>query len=368
LIGESLGPYKILELLGAGGMGEVFLAEDTRLSRKVAIKVLPAEFASDPERLARFEQEAEAAAALNHPNIAAVFDVGSEGETQYMVQEYLEGATLSELIGKGPLALDRALALGVEVGEALVAAHKAGIVHRDLKPDNIFVTEAGHAKVLDFGLAKLTEVSAPAGSSASMSPTMLGTVAGQIMGTAGYMAPEQVNGETVDGRADLFAFGCVLYEAVTGRRAFPGENIHDTLAKIISRDPQPVHEMRGDLPVKLGWIVDKALAKDPARRYQSAADRSVRVVVAAAQSRHRPERGAGARRRRGPRAAGGAGVLPQHLNAMPRGQAHRRWDREGPGRARPGGAAERLRPSGPRHRDAVRGAQPAHDDRGGWRW
>ncbi|MCH7826178.1 MAG: protein kinase, partial [Acidobacteria bacterium] len=275
MIGESLGPYKILELLGAGGMGEVYLGEDTRLGRKVAIKVLPPEFASDPERLARFEQEARAAAALNHPHIAVVHDVGSEAAedgttTHFMVQEYLEGQSLRDRLDKGALPLDKALDLSIEVGEALIAAHKAGIIHRDLKPDNIFVTEEGHAKVLDFGLAKLTEMATPTGTSASMSPTMLGTVAGQVMGTAGYMAPEQINGEEIDQRADLFAFGAVFYEMITGRRAFAGDNIHETLSRIISKQPQAVHEIRDDLPLKLGWIIDKALAKAAGRRYQTA--------------------------------------------------------------------------------------------------
>ena len=275
MIGESLGPYKILEPLGAGGMGEVYLGEDTRLGRKVAIKVLPPEFASDPERLARFEQEARAAAALNHPHIAVVHDVGSEAAedgttTHFMVQEYLEGQSLRERLEKGALPLEKTLDLATEVGEALIAAHKAGIIHRDLKPDNIFVTEEGHAKVLDFGLAKLTEMAAATGTSASMSPTMLGTVAGQVMGTAGYMAPEQINGEEIDPRADLFAFGAVFYEMITGRRAFAGDNIHETLSRIISKQPQAVHEIRDDLPLKLGWIIDKALAKDAGRRYQTA--------------------------------------------------------------------------------------------------
>ena len=270
MIGTSLGPYKIIEKLGAGGMGEVYLGEDTRLGRKVAIKVLPEEYASDPERLARFEQEARAAAALNHPHIAVVHHIGTEGDIHFMVQEYLEGQSLRERLDKGALPLDKALNLATEVGEALIAAHKAGIIHRDLKPDNIFVTEEGHAKVLDFGLAKLTEMAAPTGSSASMSPTMLGTVAGQVMGTVGYMAPEQINGEEIDQRADLFAFGAVFYEMVTGRRAFAGDNIHETLSRIISKQPQAVHEIRDDLPLKLGWIIDKALAKEPGRRYQTA--------------------------------------------------------------------------------------------------
>jgi len=277
VVGKTLGPYKVIKLLGAGGMGDVYLGEDTRLGRKVAIKVLPAEFASDPERLARFEQEARAAAALNHPHIAVVHDVGSEpGEdgttTHFIVQEYLRGQSLRERLDKGALPLDKALDLATEVGEALIAAHKAGIIHRDLKPDNIFVTEEGHAKVLDFGLAKLTEMAAPTGSSASMSPTMLGTVAGQVMGTAGYMSPEQVNGETVDTRSDLFAFGAVLYESVTGRRAFAGKSIPDTLSRILHDDPGPLAEVDASLPFELQRIVKKSLAKEPAKRYQAAGE------------------------------------------------------------------------------------------------
>lgn len=273
MIGTSLGPYKIIEQLGAGGMGEVYLGEDTRLGRKVAIKVLPAEFASDPERLARFEQEARAAAALNHPHIAVVHDIGAEGDTHFMVQEYLEGQSLRERLQKGALPLDNALDLATEVGEALVAAHAAGIVHRDLKPDNIFVTEQGHAKVLDFGLAKLMETAAPTGSQASMSPTALGTVAGQVMGTAGYMAPEQAAGDAeIDHRADLFAFGCVLYEMATGAQPFAGRSVADTLAKIQHEEPSPLTERDPSAPAELQRIITKCLAKQRRRRYQHADD------------------------------------------------------------------------------------------------
>jgi len=289
MIGTTLGPYEILEPLGAGGMGEVYLGHDTRLGRKVAVKVLPAEFAADPERLARFEQEARAAAALNHPHIAAVFDVGSQGEgdevTHYMVQEYLEGDTLRVPLDKGALPGKKSLALAAELAEALAAAHAAGIVHRDLKPENIFITRDGHAKVLDFGLAKLTEA-APAmspGTQASRSPTLLGTVAGQVMGTAGYMAPEQVQGEgEIDHRADLFAFGCVLYEMLTGRRAFSGKNVFETLSQIVSEQPRRIDELDRALPAQLQWIVEKCLAKEPAERYQSAADLAVDIRRVAA--------------------------------------------------------------------------------------
>ena len=296
MVGSSLGPYKILEPLGSGGMGDVYLAEDTRLGRKVAIKVLPEEFAADPERLARFEQEAKAAAALNHPHIAAVFDVGfQEGladdtaatnpnleasaipssGVHFIVQEYLEGDTLRAPLDKGALPIAKALTLGREIAAALGAAHAAGIVHRDLKPENVFITLDGHAKVLDFGLAKLTEAAMPA-SRMSMSPTMLGTVAGQVMGTAGYMAPEQVEGlEDIDHRADLFAFGCVLYEMVGGKRAFTGATVLDTLHAIARTDPQPVHEIKSGLPAELERILNKCLDKDPSARYQHADDLTV---------------------------------------------------------------------------------------------
>ena len=284
--GTRLGHYEIIEPLGAGGMGEVYLAEDTRLGRKVAIKVLPAEFASDPERLARFEQEARASAALNHPHIAVVHDVGSEpGEggatTRFIVQEYLEGQSLRERLEKGVLPLDKALDLATEVGEALIAAHKAGIIHRDLKPENIFVTEEGHAKVLDFGLAKLIETAAPTGGSASMSPTMLGTVAGQVMGTAGYMAPEQVEGGQVDQRTDLFAFGCLLYEVITGRKSFLGRSMVETMQRLVHEEPAPLEDVDAGLPSELQRILRKCLAKQPGRRYQDADDLVVDLAALA---------------------------------------------------------------------------------------
>jgi len=274
--GTRLGPYEILERIGAGGMGEVWLAQDSRLGRKVAIKVLPQEYAGDADRLARFEQEARAAAALNHPHIAVVHDVGSEaGEdgatTHFMVQEYLDGQSLRQLLDNDPVTLERALELATEVGEALVAAHKARIIHRDLKPENIFVTEEGHAKVLDFGLAKLLEAVGADGAPLSMSPTALGTVAGQVMGTAGYMAPEHVRGEeAIDQRADLFAFGCVLYEMVGGERAFGGETVIDALHAITRTEPRSLAEIDPDTPAELLRIVRKCLVKDAARRYQLA--------------------------------------------------------------------------------------------------
>ncbi|NKB89122.1 MAG: protein kinase [Acidobacteria bacterium] len=272
--GTQLGPYRIQEPLGAGGMGEVYLGEDTRLGRRVAVKVLPETFAADDSRLARFAQEARAAAALNHPHIAAVFDVGEEQGTHYMVQELLEGETLRDAVDPA-LPLSRALTLGSEIAEGLAAAHRAGIVHRDLKPENIFVTTDGHAKVLDFGLAKLTEPGALGEGDASMSPTMLGTAAGEVMGTAGYMAPEQAQGGEIDHRADMFAFGCVLYEMCTGQRPFAGKNVYDTISKIVSDEPEPIDGPRPGAPPELQRIIRKCLSKEKELRYQNASDAAI---------------------------------------------------------------------------------------------
>ena len=275
--GTRLGPYEILEQLGAGGMGEVHLARDTRLGRQVAIKVLPEEFAGDPERLARFEQEARAAAALNHPHIATVHDIGHEDETHFIVQEFLEGESLAETVARGALPAKRAMALGEQIARALAVAHAAGIVHRDLKPANVFVLPDGNAKVLDFGLAKLTDPGSAgtAAAAASLSPTVMGTMAGTVMGTAGYMAPEQVNGEEVDRRADLFAFGCVLYEMVTGQRAFAGQSVPDTLAKVLHSDPALIEAPARVAPAELDRILRKCLVKERAARYQHADDLAV---------------------------------------------------------------------------------------------
>jgi len=290
MVGGRLGPYEIVDKLGEGGMGEVYLARDARLGREVAVKVLPAEFAGDPDRLDRFEREARAAAALNHPHIAAVFDIGAEDGTHYIVQERLEGSTLRERLDRGRLPLGTALELSTEIAEALAAAHAAGIVHRDLKPENVFVSEDGHAKVLDFGLAKLTEPARPRDGSATQSPTVLGTSAGQIMGTAGYMAPEQVTGEDVDARADVFAFGCLLYELAGGERAFEGKNLPEVLHRLSNEEPRSLEKAAPGLPPELSRIVRKCLAKEPARRYQGAADLAVdlRALVAEVEAGRAP--------------------------------------------------------------------------------
>src|SRR5687767_981796 len=244
--GTRLGPYEIVASLGAGGMGEVYRARDPKLNRDVAIKVLPALFAADADRLARFTREAQALAALNHPNIAGIYEMTSADGVSALVMELVEGQDLSELIGdasaKAPaLHLTDALAIAKQIADALEAAHEAGIVHRDLKPANIKVRADGTVKVLDFGLAKAL-VPAGSGSAGNVanSPTMTTpamTAMGMIMGTAAYMAPEQAKGKAVDRRADIWAFGIVLYEMITGRAAFPGETVTDIIAAIVTRDP-----------------------------------------------------------------------------------------------------------------------------------
>jgi Tol biopolymer transport system component len=264
-----LGPYEIVAPLGAGGMGEVYRAKDTRLGREVAVKVLPSEVASDPERLRRFEQEARAASALSHPNILTLFDVGRHEATSYLVTELLEGESLRERLEHGALPPRKAIELGVAVARGLAAAHAKGIVHRDLKPENLFLTADGGVKILDFGLAKLTLPEAGGMAEATTIPGL--TATGVVMGTAGYMAPEQVRGETADARSDLFALGCVLYEAVAGRRAFDGDTAPEAFSAILRDDPLPL-AVAGSTGGVLEGIVRRCLEKRPDDRFQSARD------------------------------------------------------------------------------------------------
>ena len=278
--GTRLGVYEILAKLGAGGRGEVYRGRDTRLGRDVAIKILPAAFAADPERLSRFEQEARAAAALSHPNIAVVYDVGFDGNTHYIVQEFLSGASLRDVLTKErSKSLRECATLAAEVADALAAAHRAGIVHRDVKPENIIVTADGRAKVLDFGLAKLAEPGA--GVVSADSPTTMGTLAGAVLGTVGYMSPEQAAGHPADRRTDIFAIGCVLYEMIARRRPFEGRSAAEVIAHVLHDDPPAVESVRADVPPAFARIVAKCLAKDPARRYQHADDLAVDLRDAA---------------------------------------------------------------------------------------
>ena len=271
--GATLGPYRIVAPIGAGGMGEVYRAHDTRLGRDVAVKVLPPDVAHDAMRLERFTREARAAAALNHPNILSVYDVAAEGSVHYLVSELLEGQTLAERLqaGAGALAVRKAIDLAQQIAQGLAAAHARSIVHRDLKPANIFVTADGRAKILDFGLAKQT-----AAIDGGLTTTGAGTPdtdPGQVLGTVGYMAPEQVRGQAVDARADLFAFGAVLYEMLAGRRAFQGESAADTISAILGKDPPDLVSAPEHLiPPALHRIVARCLEKDAAARFQSAAD------------------------------------------------------------------------------------------------
>ncbi|MGA9393443.1 MAG: serine/threonine-protein kinase [Candidatus Sulfotelmatobacter sp.] len=318
MLESTISHYKILKKIGQGGMGEVYLAEDTRLQRKVAVKILPAAATSSPESLARFEREAKTAAALNHPNVVTIFDVGSETRPDgspiyYIVEEYLEGQTLQELLWRGRLPRQKALSMAIEIGEGLAAINAAGIVHRDLKPGNIFITSASHLKILDFGLAKLIQPARtePVGeNSPTLTFSLTGMVAGQVIGTPGYMAPEQFGDSEVDQRADIFAFGVVLYEIFSGHHPFQGKksqsihsqgnstpkstpkntpkSIHSTIHRILNEPPLPLDQLEPGVPLRLQWTVEKCLQKDPGARYQHSSDLLVDLRAASASS---PESG-----------------------------------------------------------------------------
>ena len=270
--GTRLGPYEILSPLGAGGMGEVYRAKDTRLGRDVAIKVLPAALAGDPERLKRFEKEARSASALNHPNIVTVLDIGSTEGTSWIAMERVEGETLRKLLATGPMPLKKLLAVAAQLAEGLAKAHETGIVHRDLKPENVMVTKDGTTKILDFGLAKLTAPTGDGGE-ATQSPTMsAGTEAGIVLGTVGYMSPEQALGESLDFRSDQFSFGSILYEMITGKRAFARPSPPEIMTAIIRAEPEPLATAAPDSPVPLRWVVERCLAKDCEERYAATRD------------------------------------------------------------------------------------------------
>jgi eukaryotic-like serine/threonine-protein kinase len=271
--GTRLGPYEVVGLLGEGGMGQVYRAHDPRLGRDVAIKTLPAQFAADADRLRRFEQEARAASALNHTNILTVFDVGSHGGAPYLVMELLDGQTLAQCLGGRPLPLAGALDIALQIADGLAAAHAKGITHRDLKPDNVFVTAGGHAKILDFGLAKPLPAFARAGQTElPTSEFVPGTEPGAILGTVGYMSPEQARGEPADQRSDIFSFGCILYEMLRGRPAFAGDSAVETLNAILKDDPPRLAGPGISIPEDLANILARCLSKRPEARFDSAAD------------------------------------------------------------------------------------------------
>jgi serine/threonine protein kinase len=279
--GTRLGSYEILSLIGAGGMGEVYRARDSKLKRPVAIKILPEAMADEPERISRFEREAELLASLNHANIATVHDFQREGQRHFLVMELIEGETLADRLKRGPLAIEEALEVARQIAEALEAAHQKGIIHRDLKPANIKIDAEGKVKVLDFGLAKIFE-STESSLDPSNSPTLMsGTITGVILGTAAYMSPEQARGKVVDRRADIWAFGCVFYEMLTGKQAFAGENVSDTIAAVLRGQPD-WHLLPAETPQRIRVLIERSLRKDLRQRIHDAADLRIEIDDATA--------------------------------------------------------------------------------------
>src|SRR5689334_23025761 len=267
---ENISHYRILEKLGAGGMGEVYLAEDMKLGRKVAIKILSEEYTTNRDRLHRFEQEACAASALNHPNILTIHEVGNDDGRHYIATEYIDGVTLRTKIGAAQLEVREILDIAVQVASALEEAHAAGIIHRDIKPDNVMVRRNGYVKVLDFGLAKLTETSErPPSDGEAATKVLVHTDAGVVMGTSHYISPEQARGKPVDARSDIWSLGVVIYEMIAGRTPFEGETATDVIVAITQKEPPPLARFAPDVPPELDWIVMKALRKDRDERYQT---------------------------------------------------------------------------------------------------
>src|SRR5213593_209956 len=279
--GTKLGRYEIRSKIGEGGMGEVYLAEDTQLHRKVALKILPAEVAANQDRMRRFTQEAKAAAALNHPNIAHVNEIDEVEGQHFIAMEFIDGQTLRQLIYDGATDLPKLLRYLQHAAEGLAKAHAAGIVHRDLKPENIMVTRDGHAKILDFGLAKLIETRRPSDTSSEVATAILPQPSqpGMVLGTVGYMSPEQAQGRTdeIDQRSDIFSFGCILFEAVTGQKAFAGKDAVESLNKIIREPVSPIRDLNPSAPADLQRVVRRCLAKDMDERYQTIKDVAIEL-------------------------------------------------------------------------------------------
>src|SRR6266550_2565795 len=269
LVGKLIGHYRIESLIGIGGMGEVYLARDERLGRKAALKLLPNSLTTDETQLSRFKNEARTASALNHPNILTVYEIGAEGDVQFIATEFIEGTTLRAALASGRMSANRALEIVVQVASALAAAHDAGVVHRDIKPENIMLRPDGYAKVLDFGIAKLTEQRLASDDRTLETTAALQTRPGLVLGTAHYMSPEQARGQKVDARSDIWSLGVVLYEMVAGSPPFRGETPSDCIAAILTAEPAPLSSISPDVPAKLESILQKALRKNTDERYQT---------------------------------------------------------------------------------------------------
>src|SRR5437879_4739165 len=285
LPGTRLGPYEIMTPLGAGGMGEVYRARDTRLDRTIAIKILPAQFSSDPVRKQRFEREAKTISSLNHPHICVLHDVGSQDGVDYLVMECVEGETLAKRLEKGALPLEQVLKFGAQIADALDKAHRSSVVHRDLKPGNIMLTATG-AKLLDFGLAKPAVPLATAATLTATARQSPVTAQGSIVGTFQYMSPEQVEGKELDGRSDIFSLGAVLYEMLTGQQAFPGKSQLSVASAILEKDPAPICAVKPMTPPALDHAIGRCLAKDSEERWQTARDLSLELKWVAENGGH----------------------------------------------------------------------------------
>src|SRR6187401_1516328 len=267
LVGKLIGHYRIESLIGVGGMGEVYLARDERLGRKAALKLLPHSLTTDEAQLSRFKNEARSASALNHPNILTVYEIGAEGNRQFIATEFIEGMTLRASLACGRMNLHAALEIAVQVASALAAAHETGVVHRDIKPENIMLRPDGYAKVLDFGIAKLTEQRLASDDHKVETTAALQTRSGLVLGTARYMSPEQARGQNIDGRSDIWSLGVVLYEMAGGTPPFSGETPSDCIASILTKEPPPLSDVRSHIPLRLDFILQKALRKNRNERY-----------------------------------------------------------------------------------------------------
>jgi len=283
MVGTTISHYKVLEKIGSGGMGDVYRAHDTKLNRDVALKILPQQFASDSQRMARFQREAEVLASLDHPNIGQIYGIEEAGQTKALVLQLIEGPTLAERIAQGPIPVEEALKIALQMAEGLEAAHEKGVIHRDLKPANIKITPEGQVKILDFGLAKALEVETPPDTSLSQSPTLTAaaTQAGVILGTAAYMSPEQARGEATDKKADVWAFGCVLFEMLTRQATFGGKTVSDVLAGVLRIDPD-WKSLPPNLHPRIRLLLERSLEKEAKDRYQGVGDARVDIQTALA--------------------------------------------------------------------------------------